>query len=60
MTLPHDTARCHDSRCPQRQSCLRWLERNSPGERISHHPSLRPFSPFADSCANHIPLTPVE
>lgn len=58
MSLLHDEARCHDSRCLQRQACLRWLERDSPGERISHYPSLRLFSPFADSCANLIPHTP--
>ena len=29
MTLPRDIARCHDSKCPEREECLRWIERES-------------------------------
>ena len=29
VTLPLDIARCHDSKCPEREECLRWLERES-------------------------------
>jgi len=41
MTLPASYARCHDAACPQRTSCLRWLERDTGGERTSHVATLR-------------------
>ena len=55
MTLLNDIARCHDAACPQRTSCLRWLERDTGGERTSHVATLR-F--LAGDCLNRIPTTP--
>lgn len=26
--LPYDVCRCHALRCPERESCLRWLDRD--------------------------------
>lgn len=60
MTLSLDAARCHDKTCSQRESCLRWLQRGDTGPRLSHYASLRIFAPFAESCPNLIPSSPVE
>ena len=42
--LADDICRCHDSGCPERERCLRWLHRGKAhGEHVSHCGSLFPF-----------------
>jgi len=55
MSLLNDIARCHDAACPQRCSCLRWLERDTGGARTSHVATLR-F--LAGDCHGYIPTNP--
>jgi len=50
MKLPHDICRCHDSTCPLKDSCLRYLQRHDTGERTPHAESLRE----GDTCNHHI------
>jgi hypothetical protein len=39
--LPDDVCRCHDKTCPERKSCLRFLQRNSGGEYVVHADTMR-------------------
>ena len=57
MTLPHDTARCHDAVCPQRHTCLRWLHRETGWERTSH---VATFRQLPTACSHHLPANEVE
>lgn len=41
VRLPFDYCRCHDSSCPVKEQCLRWLERETGNERTPHAMSLR-------------------
>lgn len=51
MTLLNDICRCHDSGCPERETCARWTERDSGGERTPHAQSLFPYDiPIVDPC----------
>jgi hypothetical protein len=43
MRLPYDICRCHDEDCPQREDCLRWLDRKKSGARTSHVDTMRPW-----------------
>lgn len=38
--LPNDITRCHDSLCPLRDTCRRWLCRNDDG-RLTHTGTMR-------------------
>jgi hypothetical protein len=53
--LLDDIARCNDHGCQLRLNCLRFLEREEGGPRTAVYSSLRPYSPFSDTCANHWP-----
>mgnify|MGYP001046628512 CR=1 FL=1 len=50
MSLPDDFCRCHDDACVQRESCARWMERESLGQRVVHAASLRMLDPLGDYC----------
>lgn len=52
MTLPHDTARCHDAACPQRRQCLRWIERHGGTDHTLQVATLRIT---AEPCPHLIP-----
>ncbi len=54
MPLPADRCRCHDARCPERDSCLRWIERfPMRGQWVVQSDSLR--APGYDGrCINHL------
>ena len=43
MPLPNDYSRCkgeHLTICTRRETCQRYLDRGTGGERTSHHPHL--------------------
>lgn len=53
--LTNDICRCHDSGCPERESCLRFIERLNAGERTPHAASMFPFDiPLGEKCPNKI------
>lgn len=60
MKPPHlldDECRCHDSGCPQRETCLRWLDREYGDHRrmYTHSPSLFPYDiPLGSPCPMRI------
>lgn len=54
--LANDVCRCLDAGCSERERCLRWLERDSPGDRVSRCGSLKPYDePIGDPCTLRIP-----
>ena len=53
--LANDICRCHDETCKDRFKCLRYLERNTGGERTPHLPSMFPYDiPIYEDCTNFI------
>jgi hypothetical protein len=52
--------RCRDDGCPEREKCLRWIERNTRGyatKKVDHSPSLRSYNkPLGDPCNLRIPM----
>lgn len=40
VTVPEDICRCHDNGCPERNLCLRWMQRETGGPRTPHSHSL--------------------
>lgn len=48
--LPHDYCRCHDSKCPLKNSCERYLQRHTGEARTPHAASLRD----GDKCDSYI------
>jgi len=49
--LPSDPYRCHDSGCPERETCLRWIERKEPIDNQNQMASLFPYDiPIGDPC----------
>lgn len=54
-TLAYDMCRCLDSRCPEREQCLRWLRRGDEAHRLVFSPSLYECeSGSAGACINKI------
>ena len=54
--LTDDICRCHDGGCPERESCLRWIDRHEGGPRVVAAGSLYPYDqPLGQPCTNHIP-----
>jgi len=39
--LPHDVTRCYDDTCSERETCLRWIERNGGDKWTPKTQSLR-------------------
>lgn len=39
--LPDDICRCHDEHCPEREGCLRFLQRNVGGVHVVQASTLR-------------------
>ena len=51
--LRADECRCHDAGCPERETCLRWVDREygDPREVYPHSPSLKSYErPLSDPC----------
>lgn len=38
--LLNDVCRCHDDACPERENCLRWLQRDTGTENTPHAATL--------------------
>lgn len=54
MTLANNICRCLDASCLQRDSCARWVERDTGREQqATFRPGLLP-------CCSFIPLRPTE
>ena len=54
MTLANDICRCLDTSCLQRDSCARWVERDTgSAQQATLRPGLLP-------CCSFIPLRPTE
>lgn len=41
LTLPADVTRCHADECPERETCQRWVQRES-GRVHAQHPLWTP------------------
>jgi hypothetical protein len=56
--LPYDICRCHNAGCPERETCLRWLDRRietKNGEWTVHSGSLYPSNlPPGSPCPKRI------
>ena len=50
--LPDDVCRCHDDACPERETCLRFLQREIGGIRVVHSATLRQKD---EPCQSKIP-----
>lgn len=59
MTLPDDICRCHDTVCPAKETCQRWLERHTGRGQTVHTASLFPQDGHLWApCPSHIPTAP--
>jgi hypothetical protein len=53
--ITNDTCRCHDSGCPERERCLRWILRDTGYEQTPHAGSLYPYDqPRGEECPSMI------
>lgn len=53
--IANDVCRCHDSGCGERDQCLRYLRRDTGGERTPHSPSLFPYDqPLCTPCPQRL------
>lgn len=52
MILCADVCRCHNGKCSQREACMRWLGRNTPGDNVVHSSNV---NPDGGHCENQIP-----
>jgi hypothetical protein len=53
--LPNDVCRCLDEGCSVKNQCLRYLQRDTGGERTPYCPSLFPYDlPIGDPCPHQI------
>lgn len=59
MTLPYDICRCHDSKCPERETCERWLQRETEYTYQVHSESMRILKPDG-KCQHRIPVIGTE
>jgi hypothetical protein len=53
--LLYDICRCHDTGCPERETCLRFLRRDDLGWRVA---SAATFREADGKCNNKIPYDP--
>lgn len=54
LPLPPDNIRCHDKTCPEREQCLRWLDRTNPEATI--HSVL--WRKEGQPCVHRLPSEP--
>ena len=53
ISLPYDNCRCHDSLCPKKDECLRWIIRNGAASINLQTYKVKPIHP--PKLPNHIP-----